>query len=148
MRLKSSIGISLLILFSIAGFSQVREIPKPVMETFSNQYPKAENADFKDQLVKVYVNFEMDGEKYIATYNNKGIWKGTEKEWDFDKLSDDVKEGFNKSKYADREVEETAVLYLPGGGEQYRLKVKKNDVEKKYLFFNKGGRLLRESVTL
>jgi len=52
-----------LVLFiaAISSFAQIREIPKPVRETFANQYPKAENADFKDQLVKVDVTFEIEG---------------------------------------------------------------------------------------
>src|SRR6218665_974133 len=137
-----TMAIALLGIISI-GFSQVREIPKSVEETFANQYKGATNIDFKDQLVRVDVSFELDGEKMLASYTNKGIWRDTQKEWSFDKLSTEVKDGFEKSKYADREIEETIVLYLPGGGEQYRLKAKKNDVEKKYLFFNTKGRLLR-----
>ncbi|MES1214831.1 MAG: PepSY-like domain-containing protein [Bacteroidota bacterium] len=143
--------LSLAIILSIASltsFSQIREIPKPVRETFANQYPKAENTDFKDQLVKVDVSFEQDGEKFTASYNNKGDWKGTEKDWTFEELEGNVKDGFEKSKYADWETTETKVLYLPGGGEQYRLRVKKSDVQKKYLYFNKNGRLLREAITL
>ena len=84
----------------------------------------------------------------IASYTNKGLWKETQKEWTFDKLPEEVKDGYEKSKYAGREVEETTMLYLPGGAEQYRIKSRKNDVEKKYLFFNPKGRLLRESITL
>ena len=129
-------------------FSQIREIPQVVEETFTNQYKGASNIDFKDQLVRVDVYFDLDGEKMIASYTNKGLWKETQKEWGFDKLPVEVKEGFDKSKYADREVDETVVIYLPGGFEQYRIKAKKNGVEKKYLFFNPKGRLLRESITL
>lgn len=140
-------AIALLAIISF-GFSQVREIPKAVEETFANQYKGATNIDFKDQLVRVDVSFELDGEKMLASYTNKGIWRDTQKEWSFDKLSTEVKDGFEKSKYADREIEETIVVYLPGGGEQYRLKAKKNDVEKKYLFFNTKGRLLRTAITL
>jgi hypothetical protein len=136
------------LMFSGISFSQIREIPKIVEETFSNQYKGASDIDFKDQLVRVDVYFELDGEKMIASYTNKGLWKETQKEWSFDKLPDEVKEGFEKSKYADREVDETIVLYLPGGIEQYRLKAKKSGVEKKYLYFNSKGRLLRESITL
>jgi hypothetical protein len=134
--------------FTVTAFSQVREIPKVVEETFTNQYKSATNIDYKDQLVRIDVSFELDGEKMLASYTNKGVWKETQKEWTFEKLSDAVKDGFKKSKYADREVAETTVLYLPGGGEQYRLKARKSDVEKKYLYFNKDGRLLRTSVTL
>ncbi len=130
------------------AFSQIREIPKIVEETFSNQYQGASDIDFKDQLVRVDVYFLMDGENMIASYTNKGLWKETQKEWSFDKMPEEVKTGFEKSKYADREIEEAIVLYLPGDIIQYRLKAKKSGVEKKYLFFNKSGRLLRESITI
>lgn len=136
------------LLISFASFGQLREIPKIVRENFANQYPKASNVDFKDQLVRVDVNFELNGDKFLASYSNKGDWKGTEKAWTFDSLSEVVKDGFEKSKYADWTTEETAVLYLPGGSEQYRIKAKKSDIQKKYLYFNKSGRLLRESITL
>ncbi|MDP4262158.1 MAG: PepSY-like domain-containing protein [Bacteroidota bacterium] len=128
--------------------AQIRQIPKAVEETFSQQYNGATNVDYKDQLVRVDISFELNGDRMLASYTNKGVWKGTEKEWTFDQLPDEVKDGFHKSKYADREVEETKVLYLPGGSTQYRLKAKKSGVEKKYLFFNTKGRLLRESITL
>jgi hypothetical protein len=31
---------------------------------------------------------------------------------------------------------------------RYRLKVEKNDLQKKYLFFDKNGRLLKDSITI
>ena len=138
------------ILFAInlTSVAQLREIPQAVRETFANQYPKAENTDFKDFLAKVDVNFELDGQKLVATYTNKGDWRGTEKDYRFDELEEPVKDGFEKSKYAEWDITETKVLYLPGGSEQYRILVKKNDVQKKYLYFNTKGRLLREAVTL
>jgi len=133
---------------AIPVFSQIRKIPKAVEETFANQYREASNIDYKDQLVSVDVHFELNGENMVASYTNKGIWKETLKSSSFDKLPQEVKDGFTKSKYADREVEEVTVMYLPGDVTQYRLKAKKNGVEKKYLFFNPKGRLLRESITL
>lgn len=128
--------------------AQVREVPQPVKEAFEHQYPGAEDVEYKDLLVKVNVHFTLDDENYIATYNNKGSWKGSEKEWDFEKLPEAVKDGFSKSKYADWETIESALLYIPGGMEQYRILVKKSDLQKKYLFFSTKGRLLRESITL
>jgi hypothetical protein len=142
-----SLAVCLTFIYGVA-FSQIREIPKAVEETFANQYKGASDIDFKDQLVRVDVHFELDGEQMIASYTNKGLWKETQKEWSFVKLPEEVKNGFEKSKYADREIEDVIILYLPGGIEQYRLKAKKNGVEKKYLYFNPKGRLLRESVTL
>ena len=98
------------IFFANTAFAQIREIPKAVEETFSQQYNGATHIDYHDQLVSVNVHFELNGEKYIASYTNKGVWKESEKEWSFDKLPEEVKDGFQKSKYADREVEETKVL--------------------------------------
>jgi hypothetical protein len=149
--MKSRITITstaILLLFAQLSFGQIRSIPKAVEETFTQQYAGATHIDYRDQLTRVDVHFELNDEKMIASYTNKGIWKGTEKEWEFDKLPEEVKDGFKKSVYADREVEETKVLYLPGGSTQYRVKAKKNGVEKKYLFFNTKGRLLRTSITL
>jgi len=137
-----------LLLLSVFAFSQVREIPRAVEETFANQYKGASNIEFKDQLTSVNVQFELEGQKMVASYTNKGLWKETQKEVEFEMLPSEVKDGFEKSKFSGREVENVIMLYLPGGVEQYRLKARKNDVEKKYLYFNPKGRLLRESVTL
>jgi Putative beta-lactamase-inhibitor-like, PepSY-like len=139
--------VSLVVIVN-TGMAQIRQIPKIVEETFTQQYNGATNVDYKDQLVRVDISFEFKGDKMLASYTNKGLWKGTEKEWTFDQLPDEVKDGFHKSVYADREVEETKVLYLPGGATQYRIKAKKSGVEKKYLFFNDKGRLLRTAITL
>ena len=136
------------IFFTGAAFSQLREIPKIVEETFSNQYQGATNIDFKDQLVRVDVYFDLEGEKMVASYTNKGLWKETQKDWSFVKLPDEVKDGFEKSRFADWDIEDVILLYLPGGIEQYRVKTKKSNVKKKYLYFNPKGRLIRESTTL
>lgn len=136
------------ILFSLTSFAQIREIPKEVDEAFYKQYPKAERAEFKDNLINVKVSFELDGEQYIATYSSKGIWKETEKEWRYDKLPTAVKDGFEKSKYADWQVKETLIIYRAGGTERYRLRAEKGDVKRKNLFFNDKGRLMEEALTI
>jgi hypothetical protein len=150
MSKRISLLATVLIIFVFSASAQIREIPKEIRETFFNQYPKAENTEIKDQLLQVKVHFTMEGEKYIATYNNKGEWKESEKETNFEKLSEVVKDGFNKSKFANKEwkVVESKVIFLPDGDEQTRIKVVKNDLQKKYLYFNKDGRLLRETITL
>ncbi|TXJ22856.1 MAG: hypothetical protein E6Q24_20235 [Chitinophagaceae bacterium] len=141
-------GMVILLCASVPAFSQIRKIPKAVEETFANQYREASDIDFKDQLVSVDVHFLLNGDTMVASYTNKGIWKETLKRSNYEELPQEVKDGFKKSKYADREVEDVTVMYLPGDITQYRLKAKKNGVEKKYLFFNPKGRMLRESITL
>lgn len=140
--------LALGILFSLTSFAQIREIPKEVDEAFSRQYPKAERAEFNDNLINVKVSFELEGDKYMATYSNKGLWKETEKEWQYDKLPQAVKDGFEKSKYADWQVKEAVIIYRAGGTERYRLRVEKGDIKRKNLFFNDKGRLMEEALTI
>ena len=138
------------LLFSTFSFAQLRELPVEVKEAFMAQYPDAESPEYKDNLVNVQVAFSINGEKMLATYNNKGMWRNTEKDWSFEQLEEDVKEGFKKSKYAgeDWKVTDTKIVYVPGNKEKYRVKVEKNDIQKKYLYFNKTGRLISESITI
>ena len=138
----------ILTIFSTMAFSQVTSIPPAAKENFAKQYPDAQNVNWDNDVINVNVRFELNGEQMDAEYSNKGIWKSTLKDWTFDQLPAEVKDGFQKSKYADREVEETKILYLPGDIVQYRVKAKKNGVEKKYLYFNGKGRLIRDAVTL
>ncbi|MBK9570478.1 MAG: PepSY-like domain-containing protein [Chitinophagaceae bacterium] len=133
---------------SVQGNAQVTSIPEQAKENFFRQYPDAKNVQWENNVVNVKVRFEQDSNKLNAEYSNKGIWKNTLKDWTYEQLPEDVKEGLKKSKYADREVTDVKVLYLPGYVIQYRLRTEKNNVEKKYLFFNTAGRLIRTSVTL
>jgi hypothetical protein len=136
------------VLISNIVFAQVRDIPDAVKETFSSQYPGAENVTYEDNLVSVQVHFQVNGEKMVAAYNNKGRWKDTEKNWSFDQLPEAVKDGFQKSKYADWKVLDVKMIYRPGGSDRYRIKVEKNDIQKKNVFFNKAGRLVEDSITV
>ncbi len=136
------------ILISNVLLAQVRDIPEAVKETFSSQYPGAENVTYEDNLISVQVHFQVNGEKMVAAYNNKGRWKDTEKDWSFDQLPETVKDGFQKSKYAEWKVSEVKMIYRPAGSDRYRIKVEKNDIQKKNVFFNKAGRLVDDSITV
>jgi hypothetical protein len=137
-----------LILFSVLSFAQVREIPEAVKETFTKQYPQAENVNYEDNLVSVQVHFQQKNEHFKASYTNKGRWKETEKDWSYDKLPEAVKDGFQKSKFADWKVIDTKIIYRPGGSGRYRIKAEKNDVQKKNLLFNENGRLVDDDITI
>jgi hypothetical protein len=139
---------AILLFISSAGQSQVTSVPDQAKENFFKQYPDAKNVKWENDVVNVNARFEQDSNKLNAEYNNKGIWKRTLKDWSYDKLIDDVKDGFQKSKYGGKQVLDVKMLYLPGYVIQYRLKVEKNNVENKFLFFNTEGRLVRTSVAL
>ncbi len=137
-----------LFIISFVSNAQVRIVPEVVKENFKIQYPNAKISEYEDLLVKVIVKFTLEGADMKATYTNKGSWKGTEKEITYAVVPAEVKDGFNKSKFADWAIRESTQIYLPGGSIQYRLRVKKNDLQLKYLFFNTKGRLLRTSITI
>jgi len=142
----------LLLAITVISFNsanaQVTSIPEQARTNFAAQYPGATNVEWDNDVINVNVRFELNGEKMNAEYNNRGTWKSTLKDWTFDKLPDEVKNGFNKSKFADREVTEVKMVYLPGEVQQYRVKVEKNDLQKKYLYFNTEGRLVRDANTI
>ncbi|RYF91167.1 MAG: hypothetical protein EOO03_02010 [Chitinophagaceae bacterium] len=128
--------------------AQVTKVPPTAKENFAAQYPGATQVEWYNEILDVNVTFELDGKKMNAYYNNKGIWKQTLQDVAYDSLPAPVRDGFNKSKYVERSVTEAKIVYFPGNIIQYRIKAEKNDWEKKYLFFNEKGRLLRENITL
>lgn len=128
---------------------QIRKIPSEVTTAFEKQYPAAQEVEYKDILTSIHVHFLQDSIRMIAKYNNKGEWKETEKETSFDTAPPEIADGYQKSKYADEwRVTEASYILLPGGGVNYRIKIEKSDLQKKYLFFNDKGRLIREALTI
>jgi len=148
MKQKLVLMMASIFLCASAIFAQSDDVPKAVKQTFTQQYPQAGNVEYKDNVLDVWVNFTLNGEKMRANYKKNGQWENTEKEWSYDKLPEAVKDGFKKSKYADREIEETKIIYRAGGTERYRLKVKKNALEKKYIYFNDKGQLVDDDITI
>ena len=135
--------------FSIVPcFAQIRKIPSEVTEALKQKYPDAEKVSWKDKLSVFAASFEVNNEKYEARFTDKGEWKSTEKEINETDLPGDVKDGFEKSKYADWELKNTFLIELPGNETQYRIQVAKNDIQKKNLLFNNDGQLLKDNITL
>ena len=128
--------------------AQLRKIPAEVTESLKSKYPSASAVEWKDKITVFQADFQMNGEKYEARFNSDGQWQETEKNVDQDKLPPAVKEGFNKSKYTDWEMKEVSYIEKKDGGEQYRILVKKSDIEKKYLYFDKTGKLVKDVITL
>lgn len=145
--LRFPLAIALFFLFQSA-FSQITSVPQSAKDNFAKQYPAAENIEWANDVVNVNVRFTLDGENMNAEYSNKGIWKNTYQNTTYEKLPAAVQDGFQKSKYAEREVTDAKIIHYPAGVTQYRIKAEKNDVQKKYLYFNENGKLLRDAITL
>ncbi len=136
-------------LLSVMGAdAQIRKIPAEVTNAFSAQYPDAKDVTYGDNLKDFEIEFTSGEEKMTASYNNKGVWKGTEKTTTLSKLPQAVQDGFQKSKYADWEVKEVIIFYFSGNTEKYRIKVEKGELQRKHLHFSKNGRLTKDSITI
>ena len=145
---KTVVLIIVIFAVSITSFAQIRKIPAEVTAAFTKQYAAAADVTYKDNLKSFNVHFTLNGAKMIAKYGSKGEWKETERVIDLETLPAAVKEGFEKSKYFDWQTAEAVVIQHPSGTEQYRLKVEKNELQKKYLFYTKSGRLIRDAITI
>jgi hypothetical protein len=145
-----SIAILLISLCVAAGASaQFRAIPGEVTDAFRKQYPNAVQASWSDKLSYFQVTFSLDSNKYVARYDSKGAWKGSEQNITADRLPASVKDGYDKSKYTDEwQVKQYTVIYQPGNVMKYRLLIRKGGVQKKYLYFNDQGKMLDETATL
>jgi hypothetical protein len=141
----------LFILFFAAvtpSFAQVRKIPSEVTEAFKQKYPDATNVEWRDKLSNFSAVFESDNQQYEARFNSKGEWQLTENEIEEADLPEIVKEGYDKSKYADWELGKIDKIELADGAIHYRIEAIKNDVRKKNLYFNSEGRLLKDRITI
>jgi Putative beta-lactamase-inhibitor-like, PepSY-like len=142
---------SLLMLISLSTvslFAQFRSVPGVVTDALKEKYPDASNVSWKDKISVFVASFEMNNEKIEARFTEKGEWRSTEKQIQKDDLPQDVKDGWEKSKYADWELSSIYSVELPDDVMQYRLQVSKSDVQKKNLLFNSDGKLLRDNITL
>jgi hypothetical protein len=131
-----------------ASFAQVRKIPSEVTEAFKQKYPDATNVEWRDKLSNFSAIFESDNQQYQARFNSKGEWQLTEYEIEESDLPEEVKDGFDKSKYADWEIGTIYKIELSDGTFQYRIETIKNDVRKKNLYFNSEGRLVKDRITI
>lgn len=141
----------LLFIFLLAGassFAQLRKIPAAVTDAFKEKYPHASKVEWKDKVSVFTATFEENDVQYQARFNSKGEWVSTEKELEEAELPSTVKDGLDKSKYAEWPVEKTYKIELPDDVIQYRVSVAKSDIQKKNLLFNSEGRLLKDKITL
>jgi hypothetical protein len=132
---------------SIQVSAQLRKIPAEVTDAFKDKFPDAANVEWKDKLTGFEANFKIADGSYEARFNNKGEWQETEKIMEPASIPAAVKDGYDKSKYTAWELKELSYLEKKDTT-YYRVLVRKNEFEKKYLFFDDKGKLLKEQITL
>jgi Putative beta-lactamase-inhibitor-like, PepSY-like len=128
--------------------AQLRKVPAEVTEAFKAKYPDTKNVEWKDKITAFLVDYEMNGIQYESKFSNKGEWLQTEKEVEQDALPAEVKDGYSKSKYTDWELKTVSRIENKNDNIQYRLFVRKSSVEKRYLYFDEDGKLLKDVITI
>jgi hypothetical protein len=143
-----SLTLLLAVVVSNTSFAQIRKIPAEVTSSFTAKYPQATEVEWRDKLTSFAASFNIDGTDYVATFSNKGEWENTEQGFDQNDLPKPVQDGFEKSKYADWDVNQVIKIEMPDDVIQYRIEVSKGDINKKNLYFNSNGRMLKDKRTL
>lgn len=129
------------------GFSQVVNIPDKAKNDFSKKHPSATNVKWDNNVTSYMCHYEEKGIGATAHYNMDGTWDFTEKAINPDSVPAVVNDSFSKSKFSDYEVKEKAFVENTKGQSLYRFEVKKG-MDKKYLFFDKGGKLVKTSGSI
>lgn len=134
------------LLFSVQA--QFKKVPASVTSAFATSYPTAKNISWKSGFSGYEANFEIDGDHGEAKYGGKGEWKETTIERKFASLPAEVRDGFAKSKFPDWHIRDCKEIREKGKETLYRLYVSKSDLQKKYLYFNGTGQLVKDAITL
>jgi hypothetical protein len=137
-----------LALTSTNTFAQIRKIPAEVTNAFQDKYPDAKSVEWRDKLSSFTASFQLDSINYVAQFSNKGEWESTEQAIDNDDLPEEVKTGFDNSRYADWNMGQATKIELPGDEFRYKIEVSKGDIKKRNLYFSSEGRLLKDKLTL
>lgn len=129
--------------------AQLRKLPSIVTDSFANSYPHAEKVEWSDRLTGFEASFKLNGVELKAGFSNQGEWKSSEKKIAFEDLPAEVKDGFAKSEFAD--WKKGPVTELQGEGKEMQYKVyaeKSSPFQKKFLYFDVNGKLLKDAMTL
>ena len=138
----------LFVSFVVLSDAQIRKIPADVTDAFAQRYPHATKVEWKDKLQYFEASFELNDAEISADFSSSGEWKGSERVMNFDDLPDEVKDGFSKSKYADWDKKSVSEIQELGKPLQYKINIAKSDLQKKNLFFDANGKLLKDNITL
>jgi len=134
--------------FVFLANAQIRKIPAEVTDAFATRYPHATKVEWKDKLQYFEASFELNGAQISADFSSNGEWESSERVMNFDDLPDEVKDGFSKSKYADWDKKSVSEIQELGKPLQYKINISKSDLQKKNLFFDANGKLLKDNITL
>lgn len=132
----------------ITTHAQIRKVPATVTDAFKVQFATASQVEWKDRITNFEASFKLNSVNHTAKFTKEGTMIETTGELDFVQLPSKVKDGFNKSKFADWEVKSVISFEETDKPFYYRITVKKNDITKRFLYFDKNGKLVKDTVTI
>lgn len=142
--MKQSICILLFLFSAFVVKAQDDKIPPGISDLFYMQYPYAANVKVNKKWRASEVDFTMKGEHYLAAYE-KNEWKFSLMYYEYNRLPSKVKRGFKNTRYGKNDVMETTLVYLPSGYEEYRIKLKGDSFNNRYIYLNENGKVIRVS---
>jgi hypothetical protein len=128
--------------------AQFRDIPAAVTSAMKEKYPNATEVSWEDKVNYFQAKFLDEGKRQEARFKKDGKWEVTEKVLLFEELPSAVQEAFNASEYKKWTLRTVAALDNSEGGKEFRVYVRNNTVQRKYLYYGEDGKLLRESYKL
>ncbi len=147
MRYKWMLSLVLSVVI-ISANAQFRKIPAQVTDSFKTRFNDAAKVSWRDNITSFQASFKKGDDDVKAFFTSKGEWLKTEKSYAFNNLPAEIKDGFKKSKYKDWPVKEVMFVEEKDKQPQYRIQVRKGDLQKKNLYFSVSGQLLEEAITL
>jgi Fe-S cluster assembly scaffold protein SufB len=150
--LKLSVVFSLLMGFSNLIWAQEQEIkksevPEAVLETFKQKFPDQKPKGWiKDS--NIYQIAFQNNEKWIeVTFQEDGKWLHTKSNTVYANMPEDIKNTFDKSKYADWEIHQCfEVESSESKNNFYEIQLIDVEGELFVLLLNSKGEFIRESV--
>jgi hypothetical protein len=138
--------VLLISLGAVKSFGQIRKVPAAVTDAFKAKYADAQNVEWKDKVTFFEASFKLNNAEMTADFSSKGEWQESAKKMDYDALPDEVKDGFKKSKYADWTPGSATQIEKNDGKVEYKVYAEKSSlVQKKFLYFNAEGQLVRDT---
>lgn len=142
--MKYLLSILVFLFSTMISDAQDDKVPTGISDLFYMQYPYATNIKVNKKWRVSEVNFTMKGERYLASYE-KNEWQYSLMDYEYNRLPARVKKGFKNTRYGKNDILETALVYLPSGYEEYRIKLKDDSLNNRYIYLNENGKVIRVS---
>ncbi len=146
--MKQVLTVFMAVILTLSATAQFRNIPSEVTTAFKEKYPEATRVSWEDRISNFQAKFVMDDVTYEARFDKNGNWQETEKDMKFDDLPDAVKSAFRSSKFRDYTIRTVAYIENNSGGTEYRLYVRDNVLQRKYLYYAEDGTFLKDETKI